>query len=93
MSAENKFQGVNDAVWGPARDLYAITPSDAVDFVNAGIYLRRLYVGGAGNLAVIAIDDSAPVTFLNVPAGTTLEVRVRAVMATGTTATGIVGMG
>jgi hypothetical protein len=50
-----------------------------------------LYVGGAGNLAVVT-EAGNTVTFTAVPVGTQLEIRVKQVLATGTTATNIVGM-
>ncbi len=94
MSNRDKFQTVNDAVWGPARDCYTITPNDSQDLINdLGIYLRQLYVGTAGNVVLIAMDDSVAVTFVSVPAGTVLPVRARQVLATGTTANNIVGLG
>ena len=67
----------------PARAA-AVTPSDsATTFANA------LYIGGAGNVAVVT-EGGDTVTFSGVPAGTTLVVRVTQVRATNTTATNIV---
>lgn len=50
-----------------------------------------LYIGGAGNVRVLTIggDD---VVFNAVPAGTTLQVKVRKVFSTNTTATNIVAL-
>lgn len=50
-----------------------------------------LYIGGTGNVRVLTIggDD---VVFNAVPAGTTLQVKVRKVFSTNTTATNIVAL-
>ena len=69
------------------RHAEAVTKSDStvVSFV-------ALYVGGAGNVAVIMAGDSAAVTFVGVPAGTFLPIQVKKVMSTNTTATSILGL-
>ncbi len=74
----------------PAAHLFAITPSDATIFPTA---TRGIWVGGAGNIAIVALSDTgSPVTLTAVPAGTLLQIAAQQVMATGTTATDIVGM-
>jgi hypothetical protein len=75
--------------WGPASKLVAITPADATDL--SGLKLRGLWVGGVGNVTVIALNDTAAVTLSAVPAGTFLPLMVKKVMA-ATTATLIVGL-
>jgi len=72
----------------PATKLFAITPSDST-VVNC----RAIWVGGAGNVAVIARDDTVAQTLPGVPAGTLLPVSVSKVMSTNTTATLIIGLG
>lgn len=71
----------------PAQEAAAVTPNDStvVDFDG-------LYVGGAGNVAVVMSQGSTPVTFTAVPAGTILPIAVQKVMSTNTTATAIVGL-
>lgn len=84
---------------GPARFATAITPSDtaAVAVGPGGGYAKKLYIGVAGNITVILAADSSngglgtPVLFTAHPAGY-MDVQVRAVMATGTAATNIVGL-
>jgi hypothetical protein len=72
----------------PARAAVAITPSDSVALANT---TRAIYVGVAGNLRVrLASDDI--VTFSGVLAGVVYPFRVEQVMATGTTAGGLVGL-
>ena len=73
----------------PAVHAFAVTPSDSVTFPTA---TRALWIGGAGNVAVLALADSVAVTFAAVPAGTLLPIVAQQVLATGTSATNIVGM-
>jgi len=70
----------------PAYKLTAVTPSDATTLVG----VRALWIGGAGTISVIAVNDIAAVT-LTVPAGTLLPIFAKKVMA-ATTATLIVAM-
>jgi hypothetical protein len=72
----------------PARGVVAVTKSDATTYSPA---LRGLYVGGAGHVAVIAVDGTTA-AFTDVPAGSILPVSVIQVLSTGTTATSITGM-
>ena len=74
---------------GPARNAFAITPDDGTDLA---FVTRALYVGAAGNVSVILIDDTDAVLFVGATAGLVLPIRVKRVQATGTTATSIVGI-
>ena len=73
----------------------AITPSDTVNIpsVSGGTNTEGciLYVGGTGVIKVLTIGGDE-VFFHGVPAGTTLQVRVLRVFATGTTATNLVAL-
>ena len=71
----------------PAHDAAAVTPSD-----STVVAFRSLWIGGAGNVAVMPLNGDTAVTFSTVAAGTLLPIAVRQVMATNTTATLIVGM-
>lgn len=72
----------------PAHDAAAVTPSDATI-----VAFRSLWIGGAGNVAVVPLNgDGTVVTFSTVAAGTLLPIAVRQVRSTGTSATLIVGM-
>jgi hypothetical protein len=64
----------------------AVTPSDAA-FINC----RGLFIGVGGVIVVVGEDDAAPVT-LTVVAGSTINLSVKQVLATGTTAAGIVAL-
>jgi hypothetical protein len=67
-------------------DAYAITPSD-----TAGNTAAALWTGSGGSIAVVT-EAGTTLTFGNVPAGSYLNQRVQKVLATGTTATGIIGL-
>lgn len=74
---------------GPAQGAAAVTPSDSTDLDVQGS--RGLWVGGAGNVAVITAQGDT-VTFNGVAAGYLLPVAVSRVLATGTTATNLVAL-
>lgn len=67
----------------------AITPNDSTDIP----IVRALSCTAAGNVSVIFADDrtNTAVT-LSIAVGIPLRVRVKRVRATGTTATGLVGL-
>lgn len=70
----------------PACSAQAVVPDDGME-----TEYRGLYVGGTGNVRVRMVSNEE-VTFTAVPTGLVLPVRVKAVLATGTTATAIVGL-
>jgi hypothetical protein len=72
----------------PAFRAAAITPSNTVDIAAP---VRAIYVGGAGSVVITTVDGN-DVTFAGLPAGMILPVRAVRVRATGTTATGLVGL-
>lgn len=67
--------------------LRAVTKSDTTVVACQG-----LYIGGTGDVAIQARDDSAAVTLSTVPAGTVLPIDCYRVFSTGTTATNIVAI-
>jgi hypothetical protein len=73
----------------PLRNSFAITPDDDTDLT---ILTRAIYVGVGGNVTARLADDVAEVEFVGVAAGDILPLRVKRLMATGTTATDIVGL-
>lgn len=88
MAAPDDFGVYQTGLDAPASKAAAITPNDSADLAFA---TRAIYVGGAGNLAVQMQLDGA-VTFVAVPAGSILPIRVARVLATGTTATNLIGL-
>jgi hypothetical protein len=72
----------------PALRATAVTPSDNTELTG----VRALYVGGAGNVAVILKEDTVAVTFVAVPAGSILPLAAIRVMSTNTDATNIVAL-
>lgn len=72
----------------PGAHFMAVTPSDTARLASGP---SRLYIGGAGNLA-LKNSSGATVLFVNVPAGTWFPVITDQVMSTATTATNIVAL-
>jgi hypothetical protein len=72
----------------PARVWKAITPHDTTNLPGG---CRAVYVGGAGNIAMVDCEDTA-VTFTGVLAGQILPCSPKRVNATLTTATLLVGL-
>lgn len=83
------FQHYSDSVSSPARSASSVTPSDSVPLAKVP---KAIFVGGAGDVHLRAVDDSASVLFRNIPAGTILPVRASVVLQSGTTATGLVAL-
>lgn len=71
----------------PAEQAFAITPNDAADLATA---TRALCVAGNGTVQVTTLGGSTATLYL--AAGVPFPVRVSRVWASGTTATGIVGL-
>ena len=86
MSTTTPAVHTGSAATAPAGYGVAVTPSDSTVFYTT----RALYVGTGGNLSVE--DINGIVAYANVPAGYILPVQVKAVRATGTTATNIVAL-
>lgn len=72
----------------PAITGFAVAPSDGADLADV---TRAVFVGGSGSLAVV-FTSGTEVTLTGVAGGSVLPLRVRRIKATGTTATGIVGL-
>jgi len=83
-----RIKAIQDLVTGvgPSTLFAAVTPSDSTDVTpTTG---KRIYVGGSGNLTMQGSNGTAA-TFA-VTAGQILPITAKRIMATGTTATGIV---
>jgi len=86
---EDPFRHSVDSPMTPAETCFPITPDDASELSRA---TKAIYVGEGGDVRLISVRGTDPVTFRNLPAGFILDVRVRAVLASGTTAREIVGL-
>lgn len=84
----DRFRNHASGMDSPASHGFVVTPHDTNDLPET---TRALYVGGAGNIALILASGQA-LTFSNVPAGAFLPIRVSAVKSTGTNATQILGL-
>lgn len=86
---DDPFRQSADSPVAPSEFCFDVTPDDANDLPRA---TKALFIGESGDVTLLAVRGELPVTFRNLPAGSVLDVRVRAVMATGTTASAIVGL-
>lgn len=73
----------------PAERAISITPNDSADLSEP---VRAIFTGSGGDIALIAIGDTSSVVFVGVAAGIILPVSASRVLATGTAATGLVGL-
>jgi len=83
------LQSAADNTTSPARNCFAITPDNNQLF---SYITKALYVGTGGDIVLRCVDAASDVTFVNVPDGSILDVRVVAVRATGTSAGDLVGL-
>lgn len=84
----DRFATMTPSLTSPAAHGFAITPDDAAPLNEV---TRAIYVGGAGDLA-LEMADGAVLSFTGLTAGSWLPLRARAVYASGTTATGLIGL-
>ena len=87
MPATDTFETHAPSLSSPAERIEAITPSDTNDLQAV---TRAINVATAGTLAVITANGETSDVY--VAAGITFPLRVRRVLSTGTTATGIRGL-
>jgi len=85
----DSFASFVDSPIAPASRCFAIQASDTAELSQV---TKALYVGTGGDVVLRALEDQADVTFRNVASGSLLDVRARAVRASGTTAADIVGL-
>lgn len=89
MAAEDTWGVGNDDISAPARYAAAVTPNDSTDLPYV---TKALYIGGTGNISIDTVGGDAAVSFVDVPTGAILPIRVSRVRNTGTTATNIVAL-
>lgn len=91
LPANDRFrrQCAEDAgpIGGPLTRFRAVTKSDEDDLEFP---CRAVYVGTAGNLAVIGAEDAESVVLPSMAAGVWHWMRLTKILSTGTTAQGIV---
>lgn len=83
------FMSTIDSPIAPAQNCFAVTPHDvsALPFVT-----KSIYIGFGGDLALLPLRGETVVIFRNLPDGMMLDVRARAILASGTTASAIIGL-
>lgn len=83
----NKFAGMAGGLSAPASTIFPIQPNDAADLP---VLTRKINVARPGFVRVTMADGSVGTLFL--AAGSVVDLRVRRVWATGTSAEGICGL-
>lgn len=83
----DRFSGMAAGLSGPASTIFAIRPDDAADLP---VLTRAINVARPGHLRVTMADGTTGTLFL--AAGSLVDLRVRRVWATGTSAQGICGL-
>ena len=86
---KDSYQHLSDSLISPAEFCFAISPDDVAELQEA---TKAIYVGNGGDVTLRCVRGEADITFTNVPSGSILDVRVRAVRHTGTTASNIVAL-
>jgi hypothetical protein len=89
MMSIDAFSQFADGPSDPASRCFPIIPHASNDLPMA---TKALYVGTGGHVMLRPIGSEADVLFRNISSGSTIDVRVRAVRAAGTTASDIVGL-
>ncbi len=85
----SSFDSYADSPTAPARACFAVVPHDTQDLPNV---TKALFIGEGGDVVLVPASGGAGVTFRNLASGSILDVQVRAVRATGTSAGAIVGL-
>ncbi|MHA7820218.1 MAG: spike base protein, RCAP_Rcc01079 family [Erythrobacter sp.] len=86
---DDPFAGTTNSLISPALDCFEITPDDSSDLTTA---TKAIYIGIGGDIVLRAVGSDSDVTLRNTIGGSIIDVRVRAIRSTGTTATDIVGL-
>lgn len=88
MPFSDPFETTVPGLNAPATGGFAIVADDGADL---SVLTRALMVGGSGDVAVI-FKDGTTATLPGLAPGVIYPLRVARVLATGTTATGLVGL-
>ncbi len=84
----DRFSNMAASIDGPATRAFAVAPSDEADLSEV---TRGLYCGAGGDLNLV-MSSGETVLFAAVSEGAIMPLRVKRVLATGTTAGSIVGL-
>jgi hypothetical protein len=87
MPMTDTFENHARSLTSPPEHGGAVIPDDATDLPYV---TRAIYVGGTGDLALRLLGGEE-VVLANVPAGTLLPIRAARVLASGTSASQVVG--
>ena len=87
--SHDQYANAANSLIAPSADCFAIVPDDTQELAKAS---KAIYIGTGGNVVLKAVDSEDFVTFRNIVSGSILDIRVRAIRATGTTAQDIVGL-
>lgn len=85
---QDTFARHSRSLTAPPDEAAAIAPSDSADLVFA---TRALYVGTGGDVRLCMLGGGE-VTLANLASGSLIPIRAIKVFATGTTATGLIGL-
>lgn len=83
----DRFRNHASGLSGPVSEVYDVTPNDGTDLA---VFTRALSVAVSGLVRVTTVSGTTASVYIL--AGAPFPVRVRRVWATGTEATGIVGL-
>lgn len=86
---DDPFANTANSLISPALECFEITPDDSSDLATA---TKAIYVGTGGDIVLRAIGSDSDVTLRNTIGGSIIDVRVRAIRSSGTTASDIVGL-
>ncbi|KQR78100.1 spike base protein, RCAP_Rcc01079 family [Rhizobium sp. Leaf341] len=84
----DRFAHTADSLSSPATHAFDITPADDADLPET---TRAIFVGIGGAVA-LRMQSGAVVTLAGISQGTLLPVRADRILATGTTASALVGL-
>lgn len=83
------FAASANSLTSPAASCFAISPSDSDELPTV---TKALYVGTGGDLVIRPLEGEEDVVLRNTVSGSILDIRVKAVRATGTSAQDLVGL-
>lgn len=86
---KDSFADTSNSVVAPAADCFEIVPDDTSDLTKA---TKAVFIGTGGDLVARSVNGTQDVTFRNLADGSILDVRLRAVRLTGTTASNLIGL-